>query len=264
VAKLLETVGVRDVVGVLGAVEVVEEGGAVVEVVDVAGAREVPGADVVEDDGNVAGDVVVGTVDADVLGTVDGTAPGGDCETVVLVVLELLAPTELPGLPGLPGPPGLTGTVVGGSVVLVVEDVTVLCVSGTLVVVVVVVVGVVVVVVAAVVLVVDDVPAGTLEVVVTGMKLVVVVVELVVVVVADDGRGGSVVSAEAPGGGASAIKMPTTKTRRAPRRAAVGRASRLLELWEVKGIQAPRFWSGRQKVLAADRMIAPSRHFCHV
>jgi hypothetical protein len=239
VAKLFETVGVREVVGVPGVVEVVEDGGAVVDVVDVAGAREVPGTDVVEDAGRVTGGVVAGTVDADVLGVVDGNAPGGDCGRVVLVVLELLTPTEVPGLPS---PPELSGTVVDGRVLLVVDDVAVLGAPGTVVVVVVLLPGPVVVVVAAEVLVEDDVVAGALVVVVTGTKLVVVVVEPVVVVVADSGSVGSVVSADASRAGASPMVMPNAKKKRAARDAAVSRASRLLELWEDKGIQAPRLW----------------------
>jgi hypothetical protein len=232
-AKLLDTVGVRDVVGVPGVVEDVELGGAVVMLVDVADGREVPGADVVEDDGNVAGAVLAGTVDADVPGSVDGKAPGGDCGPVVLVVLEVPALTGLPvllGTPGPPGPPELSGTVVDGRVVLVVEDVAVLGLSGTVVVVVVVVLPPGVVVVVLVELVVDDAVAGTVVVVVTGKKLVVVVVELVVVVVAGDGRVWGAVSADASGAGASAIAMPTAKTRLTPRHAAVSRAIHLLEL----------------------------------
>ena len=224
VAKLLETVGVREVVGVLEVVEVVVETGKVLEVVDVTGAREVSGVDVVDDGADVVDDVAGGTVAIEVLGALDGTAPGGDAATVVVVVLEL---------------EGLTGTVVGGTPVPVVDEEPVLGGSGTLVVVVVVVldVGVVVVVV---VLLVDDVAGGALVVVVTGVRPVVVVVVPAVVVVTDHGKVGSVVPAKAPGAGAIAKVTPSVSRKRAPRDSATSRANRLLELWEDKGIQAPR------------------------
>ncbi len=238
VAKLLETVGVREVVGTLEAVEVVVETGKVLEVVDVTGAREVSGVEVVDevdevdevDDGaDVVDGVEGGTVAIEVLGALEGNAPGGDTGTVVVVVLELEE---------------LTGIVVGGTPVPVVDEAAVLGGSGTPVVPVVLVVVVLDVgaVVVVVVVLVDGVATGALVVVVTGESPVVAVVVLVVpavVVVTDRGKVGSVVLAEAPGAGEIAIVTPSANRKRAPRDSATSRANRLLELWEDNGIQAP-------------------------
>jgi hypothetical protein len=183
----------------------------------------------------------------DVVGTVLGTAPGGVCGLVVVVVGKLVA------LVGSPAGAEVLVVDDGADVVdeAVVVDVVELVVAGD------------VVVVVPVVVVTDEV--GTvvvaLVVVVVAATVVVVAGAVVLVVVDDGGCAGvdkGVVSASAGPPGTNIMARPSAVVNTAAQNVATSRASQLLELWRDKRIRAPTFASQASAIPARrSTMIAP-------